>query len=83
MTARQGTTTNAHLKGTELDELMGITEGGSTLLEQAMTQLGLSARAYDKVRRVARTIADVEGTEEVRPDHVGEAVQYRLFDRRL
>ena len=46
-----------------------------------MTELGLTARAYDKVRRVARTIADLEGSQHVQAQHVAEAVQYRLLDR--
>ena len=80
---RQGERTNARLKGKELDQLMELDSGARNLLEQAMTQLGLSARAYDKIRRVALTIADVGGSERVRPEHVGEAVQYRLLDRRV
>ncbi len=81
--ARQGETTNARLKGKQLDAIMPLEDGAKTLLEQAMTQLGLSARAYDKIRRVALTIADVGASDTVRPEHVGEAVQYRLLDRRL
>lgn len=80
---RQGTTVNAVLRGTQLDEMMRLSDPAKVLLEQAMTQLGLSARGYDKVRRVARTIADVSGCEEVKPEHIGEAVQYRLLDRRV
>lgn len=80
---RQGEHTNARLKGKQLDQLMELDSGARSLLEQAMTQLGLSARAYDKIRRVALTIADVGGSDRVRPEHVGEAVQYRLLDRRL
>jgi magnesium chelatase family protein len=53
------------------------------LLEMAMTQLHLSARAYDRILKVARTIADLEGSETIKPDHVGEAVQYRTLDRNL
>ena len=62
---------------------MAVESSAKALLEQAMTQLGLSARAYDKIRRVALTIADLAGSETVRPEHVGEAVQYRLLDRKL
>jgi magnesium chelatase family protein len=53
------------------------------LMKQAMDEMGLSARAYDKVRRVARTIADMEGSETIREQHLAEAVQYRLLDRRF
>jgi magnesium chelatase family protein len=45
--------------------------------------LGLSARAYDKIRRVSRTIADLEGSDELTGAHVGEAVGYRLLDRKV
>jgi len=81
MRGRQGATVNARLRGKDLDATMRLSDEGRSLLEQAMTQLGLSARAYDKVRRVARTIADIDASESVRPEHVGEAVQYRLLDR--
>jgi magnesium chelatase family protein len=53
------------------------------LLEQAMEQLGLSARAYHRILKIARTIADLESTEDLRPHHVSEAIQYRNLDRRL
>jgi magnesium chelatase family protein len=56
---------------------------GATLLTQAIERLGLSARAYAKVLRVARTLADLEGSEAVKSPHVAEAIQYRLLDRRL
>lgn len=80
---RQGTTPNARLRGKDLDRLVELKPAARTLLEQALSQLGLSARAYDKVRRTARTIADVEASDEVRPEHIAEAVQYRLLDRQV
>jgi magnesium chelatase family protein len=50
---------------------------------QALTELGLSARAYDKIRRVARTIADLEGAQVLDVPHVAEAIGYRLLDRKI
>lgn len=82
--ARQGAgTPNSRLSGKQLDRLALMDETTRSLLGQAMTELGLSARAYDKIRRVARTIADLEGSENVQHGHVSEAVQYRLLDRKV
>ncbi len=80
---RQGEIPNARLSGKQLDVIMALDESAKMLLEQAMTQLALSARAYDKIRRIALTIADVSGSDTVRPEHIGEAVQYRLLDRKI
>ena len=81
--ARQGASTqNSRLSGRQLDKLAPMSEEARAVLGQAMTELGLSARAYDKVRRVSRTIADIEGAEEIGPGHVAEAVSYRLLDRK-
>ena len=56
---------------------------GSELLQKAMEELHLSARAYDRVLKVARTIADLAGVPDIEPSHLLEAIQYRTLDRRL
>ncbi|MBX3315475.1 MAG: YifB family Mg chelatase-like AAA ATPase [Phycisphaeraceae bacterium] len=82
--ARQGPLTpNSRLSGKMLDQLAPMTPEALTLLGTAMTELGLSARAYDKIRRVARTIADLVAADTLLPDHVSEAVSYRLLDRKV
>lgn len=74
---------NARLSGKQLDKLAPLSEDAKAVLGQAMSELGLSARAYDKVRRVARTIADLAGIEEIGVEQVGEAIGYRLLDRKV
>jgi len=78
---RQGVALNGRLRGRELDELAPMEEPARGLLGRAIAELGLSARAYDKVRRVSRTIADLAGADAIALEHVAEAVQYRLLDR--
>jgi len=53
------------------------------IMENAVTKLGFSARGYDRILKVARTIADLEGAEDLEPKHLSEAVQYRTLDRNL
>jgi magnesium chelatase family protein len=76
-------TNNAQMDSRQLKSFADLSDGCLLLMKQAMNELGLSARAYDKVRRVARTIADLEGAKEISEAHIAEAVQYRLLDRRF
>ena len=76
-------TSNARMDSRQLKAHCELSDGCLLLMKQAMDELGLSARAYDKVRRVARTIADIEGTDTIQEHHVAEAVQYRLLDRKF
>lgn len=78
-----GIACNARMDSRQLRAHCDLSEGCLTLMKQAMDELGLSARAYDKVRRVARTIADMDGADQIGESHIAEAVQYRLLDRRF
>jgi magnesium chelatase family protein len=82
MEARQGKgKPNARMGGRELDRCCALDGPAQRLLEGAMRDLGLSARAYDRVRRVARTIADFDGVDDVGEAQVAEAIHYRILDR--
>ena len=76
--ARQGKP-NARLSTKEIDRHCRSDEAGATLLKQALTRLNLSARAYHRVLRVARSIADLAGSDTITSQHIAEAVQYRRF----
>ena len=67
----------------ELRRLVPIDAEAKALLSGAMADLGLSARALDRILKVARTIADLAESEPVRLDHLAEAIQYRTLDRQL
>ena len=74
-----GSATNAALNGSQLAECCRLDAHGARLLQAAVRRLGLTARGFDRVRKVARTIADLGGCDEVTVDHVAEALQYRVF----
>jgi magnesium chelatase family protein len=76
-------TNNSRMDSKQMKVFCDLSDGCLLLMKQAMDELGLSARAYDKVRRVARTIADMEGAEKVNETHLSEAIQYRLLDRKF
>jgi len=76
-------TTNARMIHKQVRKFCELDSASEMLLKQAMTELGLSARAHDKICKVARTVADLAGQENIRPEHVAEAVSYRKLDRKL
>ncbi len=79
---KTSTITNAAMSKPDLEKHCMLDDAGQMLMKQGMEELGLSARAFDKVRKVARTIADLEGVEKIAASHVSEAIQYRLLDRK-
>jgi magnesium chelatase family protein len=72
---------NAQMTSRQLRQFCPLNNECLELLRQSVQDMGLSARAHDKIRRVSRTIADLEGVECVQPQHVSEAINYRLLDR--
>lgn len=72
---------NAQMTSKMLREICAIDNVGQMLLKSAMEKLNLSARAYDRILKVSRTIADLEGSEKIKPEHLAEAIQFRSLDR--
>lgn len=76
-----GTFANAHMNSKLLKEICIISTAGEALLKRAMERLNLSARAYDRILKVSRTIADLSESTDIKPEHLAEAIQYRSLDR--
>ena len=74
---------NARMSSKQIKTSCALDPAASGLLEMAMGELHLSARAHDRILKVARTIADLEGAESITATHIGEAIQYRTLDRKL
>jgi magnesium chelatase family protein len=74
---------NAHMTTKQIRTICTLSDDCHALLELAMDRLGLSARAYHRILKVSRTIADLAGSEEITPEHVSEAIHYRSLDREL
>lgn len=72
---------NSQISAKQVKEMCQITDTGNALLRTAMERLNLSARAYDRILKVSRTIADLDGSDEIRIVHLSEAIQYRSLDR--
>ena len=80
-TADDGIYCNAMMSSKMLRTVCRLSDESNALLKNAMERLGLSARAYDRILKVSRTIADLAGSPDVKTEHVAEAIQYRSLDR--
>jgi magnesium chelatase family protein len=74
---------NADMQSRQIRRFCEVDSASEALLESAMNRLGFSARAYSRILKIARTIADLEASMEIKPDHVAEAIQYRSLDRKM
>jgi len=74
---------NARMSHKQVEKFCSLDSASELMLKQAMQEFGLSARAHDKICKLARTIADLAGAPEIAPEHVAEAISYRKLDRKL
>lgn len=79
--AYTGVYANAHMSSKMVREICILSSVGENLLKRSMEKLNLSARAYDRILKVSRTIADLEESIDIKPEHVAEAINYRNLDR--
>ena len=74
---------NARMGTRQIKQHCKLSDESQELIRVAMTELNLSARAYDRILKVSRTVADLQSSDEITTEHVSEAIQYRTFDRTL
>ena len=77
----KGVYSNAQMNSKLIRRYVQLDEAGNELIKNAMDKLGLSARAYDRILKVSRTIADLDNAEHVQAHHLSEAIHYRSLDR--
>jgi len=80
---RKGMYCNADMQSKDIQNFCKLNTAGEELLKMAITKLGLSARAYDRILKVGRSIADLASSSDIKPEHISEAIQYRNLDRNL
>jgi magnesium chelatase family protein len=81
--ANLGILTNVQMNSRQVRQICKLDEDCQNMIKQAVYELGLSARAHDKILKISRTIADLEDSDSIRSHHVAEAIQYRRLDRNL